>query len=53
MYIQSLVVSYSSFLPFSSSSAAAAFAVGYSISGPREWKTEKGETLKKYESKDS
>ncbi|MBR6427534.1 MAG: GIY-YIG nuclease family protein [Clostridia bacterium] len=38
---------------FSSSSAAAAFAVGYSISGPREWKTEKGETLKKYESKDS
>ena len=38
---------------FSSSSAAAAFAAGYSISGPQQWKTEKGESLKKYESKDS
>ena len=38
---------------FSSSSAAAAFAVGYSISGPQQWKTENGETLKKFESKES
>ncbi|MDE6747269.1 MAG: GIY-YIG nuclease family protein, partial [Oscillospiraceae bacterium] len=34
---------------FSSSSAAAAFAVGYSISGPQQWKTDKGETLKTFE----
>ena len=36
---------------FSSSSAAAAFAVGYSISGPKQWKTEKGETLKSFETR--
>lgn len=36
---------------FSSSSAAAAFAVGYSISGPQQWKTENGETLKSFETK--
>lgn len=36
---------------FSSSSAAAAFAVGYSISGPQQWKTDKGETLKSFETK--
>jgi len=34
---------------FSSSSSAAAFAAGYSISGPQQWKTEKGETLKSFE----
>ncbi len=34
---------------FTSSSAAAAFAAGYSISGPQQWKTEKGETLKSFE----
>lgn len=36
---------------FTSSSAAAAFATGYSISGPQQWKTDKGETLKSFESK--
>ncbi len=34
---------------FSSSSAAAAFAVGYSISGPQQWKTDGGKTLKSFE----
>lgn len=34
---------------FSSSSAAAAYATGYSISGPQQWKTEQGKTLKSYE----
>ena len=34
---------------FSSSSAAAAFATGYSISGPQQWKTEQGKTLKSFE----
>jgi hypothetical protein len=34
---------------FSSSSSAAAFATGYSVSGPQQWKTEKGETLKSFE----
>lgn len=37
-------------LLFSSSSAAAAFAVGYSISGPQQWKTKEGKTLKSFES---
>lgn len=36
---------------FSSSSSAAAFAAGYSISGPQQWKTDKGETLKSFETK--
>ena len=36
---------------FSSSSAAASFAVGYSISGPQQWKTDSGETLKAFESR--
>ena len=36
---------------FTSSSAAAAFAAGYSISGPQQWKTDKGETLKVFETK--
>lgn len=36
---------------FSSSSAAAAFAVGYSISGPGQWKDETGKSLKLYETK--
>ncbi|MBQ7137649.1 MAG: DUF4357 domain-containing protein [Clostridia bacterium] len=36
---------------FKSSSAAAAFAAGYSISGPQQWKTEGGESLKAFESK--
>lgn len=34
---------------FTSSSAAAAFATGYSISGPQQWRTENGETLKSFE----
>lgn len=36
---------------FAGSSAAAAFAAGYSISGPQSWKNENGETLKSVESK--
>ena len=36
---------------FSSSSAAAAYATGYSISGPQQWKTDSGETLKSFETK--
>lgn len=36
---------------FTSSSAAAAFAAGYSISGPQQWKTDKGEILKSFETK--
>jgi len=36
---------------FTSSSAAAAFAAGYSISGPQQWKTESGESLKVFETK--
>lgn len=35
--------------PFTSSSAAAAFAAGYSISGPKQWKTASGKTLKSIE----
>lgn len=34
---------------FSSSSSAAAFATGYRISGPQQWKTIDGTTLKSYE----
>lgn len=34
---------------FSSSSAAADFVVGYSVSGPRTWKTKEGKTLKEIE----
>ena len=34
---------------FSSSSAAAAFATGYSISGPQQWKMSNGTTLKSFE----
>lgn len=34
---------------FSSSSSAAAFAAGYSISGPQQWKTKDGKTLKSFE----
>ncbi len=37
---------------FSSSSTAAAFAVGYSISGPQQWKTSDGKTLKSFETED-
>ena len=36
---------------FSSSSAAASFVLGYSISGPRRWKTKDGKTLKELEEK--
>lgn len=36
---------------FSSSSAAADFILGYSVSGPRTWKNEKGISLKNLESK--
>lgn len=35
---------------FSSSSAAAVFLLGYSISGPQAWKTKDGRTLKELES---
>lgn len=35
---------------FSSSSAAAEFLLGYSVSGPRIWKTKDGKSLKKIES---
>lgn len=37
-------------LLFSSSSAAADFVLGYSISGPATWKTQDGKTLKELES---
>lgn len=36
---------------FSSSSAAASFVLGYSVSGPRRWKTKDGKTLKELEDK--
>ena len=36
-------------LLFSSSSAAADFVVGYSVSGPRTWKTKDGRSLKELE----
>jgi len=36
---------------FSSSSAAADFVLGYSVSGPRTWKSKDGRTLKEIESK--
>ena len=36
---------------FSSSSAAADFILGYSVSGPRTWKTKSGRTLKELEDK--
>lgn len=36
---------------FSSSSAAADFILGYSVSGPRTWKTKGGRTLKELEDK--
>lgn len=36
---------------FSSSSSAAAFAAGYSISGPQQWKMSNGITLKSFEIK--
>ena len=35
---------------FSSSSAAADFVTGYSISGPMNWKDKNGNTLKEIES---
>ncbi|MDY5701412.1 MAG: DUF4357 domain-containing protein, partial [Lachnospiraceae bacterium] len=36
-----------------SSSAAADFVTGYSVSGPANWKNKNGVTLKELESKDS
>lgn len=36
---------------FSSSSAAASFVLGYSVSGPQRWKTKDGKTLKELEDK--
>lgn len=36
-------------LLFSSSSAAADFVLGYSVSGPRTWKTKDGRSLKEIE----
>lgn len=38
---------------FSSSSAAADFILGYSVSGPRTWKTKDGRTLKEIEENES
>ena len=38
-------------LLFSSSSTAADFILGYSVSGPAQWKTEDGTSLKDFESK--
>ena len=38
---------------FSSSSAAADFVTGYSVSGQANWKNKNGVTLKELESKDS
>jgi len=38
---------------FSSSSAAADFVTGYSVSGPRTWKTKDGKTLKEIEASTS
>ncbi|MDO4787608.1 MAG: DUF4357 domain-containing protein [Johnsonella sp.] len=38
---------------FSSSSAAADFILGYSVSGPRTWKTKDGRILKEIEVKDT
>ena len=38
---------------FSSSSAAASFVLGYSVSGPQRWKTKDGRTLKEIEEKET
>lgn len=38
---------------FSSSSSAADFVFGYSVSGPKTWKTKDGRTLKEIESKET
>ena len=38
-------------LLFSSSSSAADFVFGYSVSGPAQWKTADGTSLKDFESK--
>jgi hypothetical protein len=38
---------------FSSSSAAADFILGYSVSGPRTWKTKDGRSLKEIENTDT
>ena len=38
---------------FSSSSAAADFILGYSVSGPRTWKTKAGRSLKEIESNET
>lgn len=38
---------------FSSSSAAADFVLGYSVSGPRTWKTKSGTSLKEIEAQSS
>ncbi|MCI8527818.1 MAG: DUF4357 domain-containing protein [Lachnospiraceae bacterium] len=38
---------------FSSSSAAADFVTGYSISGPANWRNKDGKTLKEIEAKES
>lgn len=38
---------------FSSSSAAASFVLGYSVSGPQRWKTKDGRTLKELEEKET
>ncbi|WP_220235241.1 DUF4357 domain-containing protein [Lactobacillus panisapium] len=37
-------------LLFSSSSAAADFVLGYSVSGPKTWKDKNGKSLKEIES---
>lgn len=38
---------------FSSSSAAVDFVTGYSVSGPKTWKTADGRTLKEVEAKNA
>ena len=38
---------------FSSSSAAADFVLGYSVSGPQMWKTKGGRSLKEIESENT
>ena len=40
-------------LLFSSSSAAAGFVLGYSVSGPRTWKDKNGKSLKEIETEKS
>ena len=47
--IQRALFCFSEDLLFSSSSAAADFVLGYSVSGPGTWKDKNGKTLKEIE----